>query len=69
MQQKRLVYQPTSSMKCVVSPDPPLAPALAVNDFWGDFGGMITSILVAIAVILATFLFFTLIVNVIYTYM
>ncbi|KIJ91483.1 hypothetical protein K443DRAFT_686027, partial [Laccaria amethystina LaAM-08-1] len=39
----------------VVSLDPPLAPAFAVNDFWGDFGGTITSILVAIAAILAYF--------------
>ncbi|KIJ98592.1 glycoside hydrolase family 5 protein [Laccaria amethystina LaAM-08-1] len=39
----------------VVSLDPPPVPAFAVNDFWGDFGGMITSILVAIAAILAYF--------------
>ncbi|KIJ89392.1 hypothetical protein K443DRAFT_687290 [Laccaria amethystina LaAM-08-1] len=41
----------------VVSLDPPLAPAFAVNDCWGEFGGTITSILVAIAAIELAYFF------------
>ena len=53
-----IVCQDTSLDKVhsiVVYLYPPLAPAFAVNDFWGDFGGTITSILVAIAAISAYF--------------
>lgn len=53
-----IVCQDTSFDKfhsIIVSLDPPLAPAFAVNDFRSDFGGMIMSILVAILAILAYF--------------
>ena len=53
-----IVCQDTSLDKfhsIIVSFDPPLAPVFEVNDFRSDFGGMIMSILVAIAAILAYF--------------
>ncbi|KDQ56751.1 glycoside hydrolase family 5 protein [Jaapia argillacea MUCL 33604] len=46
------ISSPRKTHRVVISLDPPPRPMFEVNDFWGDFGGRVTAVLVAILAML-----------------